>query len=827
MSSLSTGNIESVLKEDRHFAPPRGFAARAHVKSLADYERLWQRARDDPEGFWGEQAESLTWVRRWDKVLVWDEPHAQWFAGGKMNASANCLDRHLAGPRANKAALLWEGEPGDSRVLTYRDLHREVCKFANALKKLGIRTGDRVTLYMAMVPELAIAMLACARIGAPHSVIFGGFSADAVADRNNDARARLVVTADGGWRRGKVVPLKQNVDAALAHSPTVEKCIVFNRCNQPVGMKPGRDLWWHELMAEALPDCPAEPLDSEHPLFLLYASGSTGKPKGVLHTTAGYLLGVSLTHRWVFDLREDDVYWCTADIGWVTGHSYQLEPGRSRPTTPSIVESSDDAILSKDLDGTIFSWNQGAERLYGYAAEEVIGKPVSLLIPADRPDELPGIMERLRRGERIGHFETVRVRKDGQQVQVAVSISPLKNAGGEVVGASAIARDLSERRRAEHLAEANRRKDEFLAMLAHELRNPLAPIPNAVQVLEDFSPADADLQWARDVIGRQVQHLTRLVDDLLDVSRINRGKIVLQKGRLKLAQVVADAVEIARPHVEGRKHRLTVSQPPEAVWLEGDSTRLAQVVANLLNNAAKYMERGGQIWLTVERAGEEAVVRVRDTGMGIAPERLSDIFGLFTQLDRSLDRSQGGLGIGLTLARRLVEMHGGTIHASSAGPGRGSEFVVRLPALVQVKEARESGGPSGPASAAPPPRRILIADDNEDFAEMTARLLQRRGGHEVKAVYDGPAALEAAQAFQPEVAFLDIGLPGVDGYRLAQQFRQRPGLEGALLVALTGYGQEEDRRRALAAGFDEHLTKPVRYDTLQRLLAERAVAAKV
>jgi acetyl-CoA synthetase len=320
-SSPAPATITSVLQERRQFPPPPDFAA-AHVKNLADYERLWQRARDDPEGFWGEQAQSLHWDKRWDKVLVWNEPHAQWFSGGKLNVSANCLDRHLAGPRRNKAALVWEGEPGDTRVLTYAALHAEVCKFANVLKAQGVRPGDRVTLYMPMVPELAVAMLACARIGATHSVVFGGFSADAVADRNNDARAKLLVTADGGWRRGKVVPLKHNVDQALARSPTVEKCIVCNRCNQQVDMKPGRDLWWHDLMAAASADCPAEPFDSEHPLYVLYTSGSTGKPKGVLHTSAGYLLGVSLTHRWVFDVREEDVYWCTADIGWVTGHSY-------------------------------------------------------------------------------------------------------------------------------------------------------------------------------------------------------------------------------------------------------------------------------------------------------------------------------------------------------------------------------------------------------------------------------------------------------------------------------------------------------------------------
>jgi acetyl-CoA synthetase len=320
--SNPAANITSVLKEKRRFAPSSEFSSRAQIKSLADYEKLWQRAKDDPEGFWAERAKELSWFKPWSKVLTWNEPFAQWFVGGQINVSYNCLDRHLTGPRKNKAAIVWEGEPGDSRVLRYQDLHREVCKFANVLKSLGIKKGDRVTLYMPMVPELAIAMLACARIGAPHSVIFGGFSADAVADRNNDAQAKLVVTADGGWRRGKVVPLKQNVDAALAKSRTVEKCIVYNRCNQAVEMKPGRDLWWHELMANASADCSAEPLDSEHPLFILYTSGSTGKPKGILHTTAGYLLGTSLTHQWVFDLREEDTYWCTADIGWVTGHSY-------------------------------------------------------------------------------------------------------------------------------------------------------------------------------------------------------------------------------------------------------------------------------------------------------------------------------------------------------------------------------------------------------------------------------------------------------------------------------------------------------------------------
>ncbi len=318
----SPAHITSVLKESRSFPPPAEFARAAHVRSQAEQEALYERAKADPEAFWAEQAQSLSWDRPWTKVLEWNEPHAKWFVGGRLNVSANCLDRHLSGPRRNKAAILWEGEPGDARTLTYEQLHREVCKFANVLKAQGIKAGDRVTIYMPMVPELAIAMLACARVGATHSVIFGGFSADAVADRNNDAQARMVITADAGWRRGKPVPLKANVDAALAKSPTVEKCIVYNRANQPVEMKLGRDLWWHELMADASADCPAEPFDSEHPLYILYTSGSTGKPKGVLHTSAGYLLGVSYTHRLVFDLKEEDVYWCTADCGWVTGHSY-------------------------------------------------------------------------------------------------------------------------------------------------------------------------------------------------------------------------------------------------------------------------------------------------------------------------------------------------------------------------------------------------------------------------------------------------------------------------------------------------------------------------
>ncbi|MBV8318315.1 MAG: acetate--CoA ligase, partial [Planctomycetaceae bacterium] len=316
------GSIESILTETRLFPPPPEFARKARISSLEQYQELWERAKDDPEGFWGEQAKVLHWFKPWEKVLDWKPPHAQWFVGGQINVSYNCIDRHCEGPNKNKAALVWEGEPGDRRVLRYQDLHREVCKFANVLKGLGIGKGDVVAIYMPMIPELVIAMLACSRIGAPHMVVFGGFSAEALAGRIQDCKAKALVTADGGYRRGKFVDLKLHVDEAMAHCPTIRNVVVYRRANLETAMTPGRDHWWHELEANASPVCPAEPLDSEHPLFILYTSGSTGKPKGILHTTGGFLLGAQCTTQWVFDLRDDDTYFCTADIGWVTGHTY-------------------------------------------------------------------------------------------------------------------------------------------------------------------------------------------------------------------------------------------------------------------------------------------------------------------------------------------------------------------------------------------------------------------------------------------------------------------------------------------------------------------------
>jgi acetyl-CoA synthetase len=338
MSSINT-NIESLQTEERVFPPAKAFAEHAHVKSMAELEALRAEASADPEKFWARFAEGeLHWFRKWDTVLKWEPPHAEWFAGGKINISDNCLDRHLGSWRRNKAALIWEGEPGDTRTFTYQQLHTEVCRFANVLRKLGVEKGDRVALYMPLIPELAISMLACARIGATHSVVFGGFSSTALVDRINDAQCKLVVTADGGWRRGNEVKLKPAVDDALRETPSVQSCVVVRRTSSQIHMESGRDHWWHELIETVDANCPAEELDSEHPLFILYTSGTTGKPKGILHTTGGYLLQAHLTTKWIFDIKDEDIYWCTADIGWVTGHSYVVYGPLSNGATALMYE---------------------------------------------------------------------------------------------------------------------------------------------------------------------------------------------------------------------------------------------------------------------------------------------------------------------------------------------------------------------------------------------------------------------------------------------------------------------------------------------------------
>lgn len=615
----------------------------------------------------------------------------------------------------------------------------------------------------------------------------------------------------------------------------------------------------------------------------------------------------------------------------------------------AIVATTKDAIISKDLDGIITSWNRGAERMFGYSAEEVIGKPITLLIPPDHIDEEAMILDRIRQGEVINKgFETVRKRKDGSLIDVSLTISPVRNASGQIVGASKIARDITDRKQAEvavqtsevryrrlfesakdgilildartgkiidanpfmtellgyshghfvgkelweiglfkeksenqaafrelqeqgyirydhlplktnkdeqtevefvsnvyqvdhrlvaqcnirdisersrlerktheqaaALADLHRRKDEFLAMLSHELRNPLAPISNAVQLLRLQSNEDQLQLQARTIIERQVGQLKHLIDDLLEVSRITTGRVQLHRERVAIHGIVDRAVETARPLIEQRGHELTVSVPPQPIWLYADAARLEQVVVNLLNNAAKYTEESGHIWLTVQQEGDEAVLRVRDSGVGIAPELLPRIFDLFTQAERSLARSEGGLGIGLALVQRLVELHQGRVEAHSS-LGRGSEFVVRLPVVLspapQPPPVTKTAKPTGPSL------RVLVVDDNVDSAESLAQLL-RISGHDVRTAHDGHAALQAALDFRPNVVLLDIGLPKMDGYDVAKQMRQEPILNNVVLVAMTGYGQESDRQRSLEAGFDHHLVKPADFGKLHEILA--------
>jgi PAS domain S-box-containing protein len=684
----------------------------------------------------------------------------------------------------------------------------------------------------------------------------------------------------------------------------------------------------------------------------------------------------------------------------------RLETARAQ--LAAIVESSEDAIIGKDLKGTIRSWNRGAERLYGYTAEEVVSRPLSLLVPPDHPDELPGIMERLKRGEWVDHFETVRVRKDGSRVDVSLMISPVRNGEGEIIGASKIARDITARRRAEEalrqseervrrllatekqrsirlqevaqaartlngshsldsvlriiteearriigthqsvssltvngqwaqavntvsltdkyaawrgyaakpdgtgiyrlvcrdnkplrltqaelaahpafrgfgkeagnhpplrgwlavpfirrdggnlgllqvsdkldggdfdeedeatlvqlaliasvaienarlyeeLRQGDRRKDEFLATLAHELRNPLAPLRNSLQIMRLAGDDPAAVEQARTVMERQLRQLVRLIDDLLDVSRITRDKLKLRKERAELALVVRNAVEISRPLLEAAGHELTVTLPDEPIPVDADVTRLAQVFSNLLNNAAKYTDPGGRVWLTVGREGGDALVTVKDTGVGIPAEHLPHVFEMFAQVDRSLERSQGGLGLGLTIVRRLVEMHGGMVEAHSEGPGKGSTFVVRLPVSGGRPAERQSPAGAGEGKAAGRRCKVLVVDDDEDTAASLGTML-RMMGHDVRTAHDGAEAVDAAGSYRPDLVLLDIGLPKLNGYEAARRIREQPWGKGMKLIALTGWGQEEDRRRAKEAGFDQHVVKPVEPAALEQLL---------
>ena len=496
----------------------------------------------------------------------------------------------------------------------------------------------------------------------------------------------------------------------------------------------------------------------------------------------------------------------------------------------AIVESSDDAIISKTLEGVITTWNRGAERIFGYTAEEVIGKPVTLLIPPNQTDEELAILQKLRRGERIDHYETVRMRKDGTLLDVSLTVSPLKDLEDRIIGASKIARDITQRKRMEvalreeiatregaeaALREADRRKDEFLATLAHELRNPLAPIRQAALISKAPTATEAQKRWSSDVISRQVQHMSLLLEDLLDISRITRGTLELRTEMIELAEVVHAAVEAARPAIDAKRHVFSIDLPAEPVHFVADPLRLAQVLSNLLTNAAKYTDPEGQLQLRASCAAETITISVVDTGVGLSSDAITNVFAMFSQVVSSRDRSEGGLGIGLALAKGLIELHGGEIEARSAGPGQGSEFIVRLP-LRRISVSRQQQTIDS-TSARPVSRRVLVADDNHDAAESLATLL-RMDGHDVMVVHNGQEALAAFSAVQPEVALLDIGMPELSGYEVARRVRQGSLGRAVTLIAVTGWGQDRDKTQALAAGFNHHFTKPVETDRLRELL---------
>jgi PAS domain S-box-containing protein len=642
---------------------------------------------------------------------------------------------------------------------------------------------------------------------------------------------------------------------------------------------------------------------------------------------SGVAVGVVLVFRDVAERRQDE---------------------EVRARLAAIVESSQDAIISKTLDGVIRTWNSGAERIFGYRAEEAVGRPITLIIPQERlaEDEERSILARLARGELIEHYETVRVAKDGRRLDISLTVSPIRDAEGRIIGASKVARDVTERKRVEAalreseqrfrtlaahapvgifltdpqgqclfvnecwckmaglapeeaqgqgwaralhpddrervfqewsaavgagqpfaseyrfrtsrghvtwlhgqagglfdeagrisgyigilnditqrreaveaLQEADRRKDEFLAVLAHELRNPLAPLRNGLQVMRLGADNPDLVARTRDMMDRQLSHMVRLIDDLLDVSRISRNKMELRRSQVLLADVLGSAVETVRPALEAAGQELTVALPPGPVPLDADLTRLAQVFGNLLSNSAKYTGRGGHVEITAARAGDQIRVSVRDDGIGIPASALSNIFEIFSQVDRSIERSTGGLGIGLALVKGLVEMHGGTVEAASPGEGQGSTFTVTLP-VVKDRTEPASGTPGeGGADAAEPDRRILVVDDSQDSAASMALMLELLG-NEVRTAHDGLEAMAIAEQFRPQVILMDIGMPRLNGYEATRRIREQPWGRDIAVIALTGWGQEEDRARSKEAGCDGHLVKPIHLPDLEKLLSE-------
>lgn len=486
----------------------------------------------------------------------------------------------------------------------------------------------------------------------------------------------------------------------------------------------------------------------------------------------------------------------------------------------AVITSSDDSIISMTLDGIVTSWNRGAERMYGYTAEEAIGKTTAALVPADRPIEEPDLLERIRRGERVEHFETLRRAKDGTILDVSIAVSPIEDVRGRIIGASKITRDITQSKRAEaDLREVDRRKDEFLATLAHELRNPLAPIRQAALISRAPGATEAQKQWSHDVISRQVHHMSLLLDDLLDISRITRGTLELRLETTELTNVIEAAVETARPSIDAKRHAFAVLQPDKPVRIVADPLRLAQVLSNLLTNAAKYTDPEGRIELRVDCVGRNVILTVKDSGIGIPAVSVDDVFAMFSQVKSTQDRTEGGLGIGLALAKGLVELHGGRIEARSEGLGCGSEFIVTMPVKEDAAETKPV--PDGAIPKPPVSRRVLIADDNRDAAESLGMLLEIEG-HEVHVVHDGRAAVAALPEFDPEVAVLDIGMPELNGYEVARAARQCARGDAIVLIALTGWGQDRDKERAMSVGFDHHFTKPVEPDRIIEILRSLA-----
>jgi two-component system CheB/CheR fusion protein len=495
---------------------------------------------------------------------------------------------------------------------------------------------------------------------------------------------------------------------------------------------------------------------------------------------------------------------------------------RLRAQLAAIVESSDDAIISKTLDGTIQSWNAGAARIFGYTAAEAVGQPIWLIVPPELQAQEHEILRKIGDGERLEHFDTVRLTRDGRRIPISLTVSPVRDARGMIIGASKIARDISDRKHAEQmlraseeaLREADRRKNEFLALLAHELRNPLAPIRYALATVSKLGQGSAQQQRAEEVIERQVAHMSRLLDDLLDVARITHGTLSIKKAPTELTAVLGSAIEAARPVLDRKRHLLTLDLPGQAVRLEADAVRLAQVFSNLLVNAAKYTDAGGRIELRARQENEELVLSVRDNGIGIAADMLPRLFTLFSQVSGALGRSEGGLGVGLALVRGIVTLHGGHVEVHSEGLGRGSEFVVRLPVIAPVPASESRVRQDADTGAG---LKVLVVDDNQDAADSCAMFLGL-AGHDVQTAYTGSKALQFARTFHPDVVLLDIGLPDVDGYQLAQEMQRTLAGKKMVLIAISGWGQEEDKRRAYAAGFEHHLTKPIAAEVVESLL---------